>query len=68
VSTAIQPEYWTPDEFARFAKLTTEQASKLRVTGGGPPFVKLGRNVRYLNLDVLRWTRERATTSTKKES
>ena len=65
IATRIEPEYWTPAEFAKFAKLTTDQVSKLRINGGGPPFCKLGRHVRYLNLDVLAWHRQHSMTSTK---
>ena len=60
----IEPKWWTAQEFAQFAGLTTDQASKLRVSGEGPPFVKFGRAVRYLNLDVLRWHQDRRMTST----
>jgi len=46
--------------------LTTEQAAarcglsprtleKLRITGGGPPFLKLGRSVRYDPADLDEW-------------
>ena len=58
-------ELWTPQEFAAFAKITTDAASKLRITGNGPPYVKLGRNVRYFPGDVAAWLKQNATTSTK---
>ena len=35
IATRIEPEYWTPAEFAKFAKLTTDQVSKLRINGHG---------------------------------
>lgn len=61
----IEPRWWTAQEFAEFVSMTTDQVSKLRISGEGPPFVKFGRAVRYLNLDVLRWHQDQRMTSTK---
>lgn len=63
VST-IEPRWWKPEELAEVVGLDTEALSQLRKRGGGPPFVKFGRAVRYLNLDVLRWTAEQRSTRT----
>ena len=60
----IEPRWWTPAEFAEYVGITTDQASKLRISGDGPPFVKFGRAVRYLNLDVFRWHQSKRTTKT----
>ncbi len=57
------------------ALLTTEQAAKeltvsagylhkLRVTGGGPKFVRMGRAIRYRAADLLEWVNDRAAKST----
>ncbi|MCZ8158635.1 MAG: helix-turn-helix domain-containing protein [Rhizobiaceae bacterium] len=57
------------------ALLTTEQAAealtvsvaylhKLRVTGGGPRFIRMGRAVRYRASDLLEWVNDRAVSST----
>jgi excisionase family DNA binding protein len=35
-----------------------------RVRGGGPPFVKAGRNVRYRPADLQAWMTDRTRTST----
>jgi predicted DNA-binding transcriptional regulator AlpA len=45
----------TPEETARKARLTTATFAKLRCTGGGPPFVKLGSRVFYDERDVDAW-------------
>lgn len=60
----IEPRWWTPQEFAECVGITTDQASKLRLSGEGPPFVKFGRAVRYLNHDVLRWHQDRRVIKT----
>lgn len=62
--STIEPKWWTPEEFAKQTGITTDQASRLRIAGEGPPFVKLGRAVRYLNLDVLRWHQDNRTVKT----
>ena len=36
----------------------------IRMRGEGPPFVKLGRSVRYREEDVVRWMRSQLCTST----
>ncbi len=59
------PELWTPQEFAAFAKITTDQASKLRLSGEGPPFIKLGRLVRYFPGQVSEWMKANAQQTTR---
>jgi len=55
--------------------LTTEQAAGFlnrpartledwRYTGGGPPYVKMGRAVRYRASDLLEWVDDRVVQST----
>jgi predicted DNA-binding transcriptional regulator AlpA len=39
-------------------------ANKWRLTGEGPPFVKLGRSVRYRLCDVSAWVASRVVRST----
>jgi len=45
----------TPLEVAAWLQVTEERLSKLRKTGKGPVYIKLGRSVRYAWLDVHRW-------------
>lgn len=45
----------TPDEVAEWLQVPVERLSKLRKTGKGPTFIKVGRTVRYAWLDVHRW-------------
>jgi excisionase family DNA binding protein len=35
--------------------LSPRTLEKLRITGGGPPFAKLGRSVRYAPADLDEW-------------
>ena len=40
---------------AEFLDTTPGRLAKMRMDGDGPPFVKLGRSVRYRWSDVHRW-------------
>lgn len=59
------PQLWTPDQFAKFAQLTPNQVKKLRSNGDGPPFIKIGREVRYIPRKVEQWLASRIVESTK---
>ena len=62
---AAYPKLLTPDELAELLQLTTDQVSKLRIKGNGPPFVKLGRQVRYVPAAVAKWLEAQQQTSTR---
>ena len=49
---------------ARFVGLSSSTLEKLRVTGTGPTYLKLGHIVRYMPEDLARWLAARRTTST----
>ena len=54
----------TPDEVAEWLQVPVERLSKLRKTGGGPVYIKVGRSVRYAWIDVHRWCDGNRTTAT----
>ena len=45
----------TPKEAAEFLRCSTSWMAKARMRGDGPPFVKLGGCVRYLESTLVRW-------------
>lgn len=49
---------------ARHMGMSKSTLEKLRVFGGGPRFLKLGRTVRYRSSDLDAWMGERLVTST----
>lgn len=63
----LEPEWYTPAQLAEKLATDTNTLSKLRQDGSGPRFTKLGRQVRYLNHDVLRWHNATARTSTRED-
>jgi len=66
IETAFQP----PRQFARITGISESTLAKLRMRGGGPPYVKIGRSVRYSVSAGLAWmaARTRRSTSEQPES
>jgi excisionase family DNA binding protein len=60
----MQDRLLKPNEAAEFLGLGHSTLAKLRVSGGGPNFLKLGRSVRYSREDLQRWADERSRRST----
>lgn len=54
----------TPDEVATELKLAPQTLANLRHKGGGPPFVKVGRTVRYPRAALAEWLADRTFTRT----
>ncbi len=53
------------DEAARYLGLSSSLLNKLRLTGGGPVFVRLaGRAIRYRRADLDAWANASAMAST----
>jgi hypothetical protein len=60
----MSAKLWTPADVADFAQITIHQVAHLRRTNAGPPFIKVGRNTRYIPGAVTRWATERQQTTT----
>jgi excisionase family DNA binding protein len=56
--------YLTPDEAARYVRSAKSTLAKLRVRGGGPRFVRIGKAVRYRRTDLDAWMERSAANST----
>jgi len=52
------------NEAATHLGVSVSYLNKLRLSGGGPAFVKLGARVAYDRADLLSWTDERKCRST----
>jgi predicted DNA-binding transcriptional regulator AlpA len=48
----------TPVEAAKFLRCSTSWLAKARQRGEGPPYVKIGRSVRYLKSALVQWMEE----------
>jgi excisionase family DNA binding protein len=51
-------------EAADYLRCSASYLNKLRVTGGGPQFAKIGASVRYRRIDLDRWIEKRIQKST----
>jgi predicted DNA-binding transcriptional regulator AlpA len=54
----------TPKEAAQRLKLSTSWLAKARMRGDGPPFVQIGRVIRYTEGALLQWVKRHTRTST----
>lgn len=63
--TASSPQLLTPDQVADQIGYRVSTLTRLRISGDGPPFVKLGhRKVYYRQADVDAWIESRVRRST----
>jgi len=51
-------------EAAKLLRLSERTLERLRLTGGGPSYVKCGRSVRYRQADIDAWVAQRVVAST----
>jgi excisionase family DNA binding protein len=58
------PPLLTPPDAADFLRISVRTLERLRVTGTGPIFVKVGRLVRYPQSSLDSWLASRARHST----
>ena len=45
----------TPNEAAAVLKVSLSWLAKARMRGDGPPFIRIGRSIRYPGDDLIRW-------------
>jgi len=58
----------TQSDAAKLLRLSERTLERLRVTGGGPKFIKAGRSVRYREADLEAWIAARVINSTSEEA
>jgi excisionase family DNA binding protein len=57
----------TPKEVAELLKVTVSWLAKARVRGEGPPYIRIGRSVRYREEDLIDWLKQRRRLSTREQ-
>ena len=62
---AITSHLMKTDDVAVLLSCSASWLNKARLNGDGPPFIRMGRSVRYLEADVRQWieTNRRCSTS-----
>jgi predicted DNA-binding transcriptional regulator AlpA len=57
----------TAKEAARLLKVSLSWLAKARMRGDGPPYVKLGRSIRYAESVLIQWMKGRQRMSTSEQ-
>ena len=57
----------TPRDAANFLRLSLSWLAKARMRGDGPPYVKLGRAIRYREGALVQWMKSRPRLSTSEQ-
>ena len=53
-----------PEEESQLLRVSLSWLAKARMRGDGPPYLKLGRSIRYTEAGILQWMRSRQRFST----
>jgi hypothetical protein len=61
---ALLDPLWTPREAAEFLRMSSSWLAKSRMDGTGPPFIRVGRSIRYSKATVVQWMRIQQRCST----
>ena len=62
------PAAMRPNTAAGYLSLSTQRLAKLRLYGGGPPFIKAGRSILYRREDLDKWLASLSRLSTSDRS
>jgi excisionase family DNA binding protein len=54
----------TPKEAAKVLRVSLSWLAKARMRGDGPPYIRVGRRIRYSEAALLQWTKSRQRLST----
>lgn len=63
-ATITLPRLWTQRELCAYLNKSEAWAERARLTGDGPPYMKVGRSVRYQADEVLAWLEAKRRRST----
>jgi excisionase family DNA binding protein len=57
----------TPREAAQVLKVSLSWLAKARMRGDGPPYIRVGRSIRYSEAALLQWMKSRQRLSTSEQ-
>jgi predicted DNA-binding transcriptional regulator AlpA len=57
----------TPKDAAELLRVSLSWLAKARMRGDGPPFIKIGRSIRYSELALLQWMKSHQHLSTSEQ-
>ena len=56
-----------PNDAARMLKVSLSWLAKARMRGDGPPYIRVGRSIRYSEAALLQWLKSRQRLSTSEQ-
>jgi Helix-turn-helix domain len=56
-----------PAETAKILKVSVSWLAKARMLGDGPPFMRVGRSIRYIRAALLQWMKSKQRLSTSEQ-
>jgi len=62
------PVLLTPTDAAKLLKVSLSWLAKARMRGDGPPYIRIGRSIRYSESALLQWVKSRQRLSTSEPS
>jgi len=57
----------TAKEAAQLYKVSTSWLAKARMRGDGPPYIRIGRSIRYAEAALIQWMKSRQRLSTSEQ-
>jgi len=63
----IIPVLHTPKDAGRLLKVSLSWLAKARMRGDGPPYIRVGRSIRYAEAALLQWMKSRQRLSTSEQ-
>jgi predicted DNA-binding transcriptional regulator AlpA len=57
----------TPKEAAKLLKVSLSWLAKARMRGDGPPYIRIGRSIRYVLAALIQWMKGRQRMSTSEQ-
>jgi excisionase family DNA binding protein len=57
----------TPKEAAKLLKVSVSWLAKARMRGDGPPYIRIGRSIRYTEAALIQWMKSRQRLSTSEQ-
>lgn len=64
---SVSPGLLTTKQVARILNVSLSWLAKARMRGDGPPFIKVGRSIRYSESVLQQWMRSRQRLSTSEQ-
>jgi len=61
------PNVLTPKEAAYRLKFSVSWLAKARMRGDGPPYIRIGRSIRYTEAALIQWMKSRQRLSTSEQ-